>query len=118
MNYDTIAQFLGKSANDLVPIAVDVLTAGDYHLYLLFNQSDSYYALIETDHPSSDEHIIRDISFSFPVIFEGWCKEADNEARSTNSAFIHVSGRYYALARVNLKPGADITSFRLSYYKD
>lgn len=118
MNYDVIAQFLGKKANGLVPVAVDVLTAGDYHLYLLFNQTDAFYVLIETDHPDSDEHVIRDISFSFPVTFERWCKEQDSEVGSTKSIFLCVGNRYYALAKVQLKSSTDITSFGLSYYKD
>jgi hypothetical protein len=121
MNRDLIAYFLGEKANGLVPIAVEVITGGDYHIYLLFDQTDRWYALIETDYPDLTEHIIDDIHSAFPVIVKGWyvsSGDANGQSKLSGSPDFIGTRLNYALAKAELKPGKSIRDFGLSYYRD
>lgn len=71
MNYNPIPHYFSSQKKPwLTPLAVNVITEGDYHLYL-FSASDSrWYVVIEADHLTLPT-LIEDVELSFPVRVEG-----------------------------------------------
>ena len=120
-----------------IPLDIDVLTAGDYHLYL-YDFGASWHVVVEADYFIM-KATIRDIEHSFPVHVNGWCvlnkykKDAgtelppdsdDYDPEGVNDMNYHnrlytvhqERGMKYALLRVTPNAGVTANDFGLTYF--
>lgn len=106
----------------LMPVAVDVLTPSDYHLYLYATEAmrfesneeepQKWYVLVEANHPWIDQ-IVKDIESSFPVTVEGWCVLKEKQAMA--HAHLLLDGTFDKYDSNN----SDRTNYQLvAYYDD
>lgn len=131
----------GISRHSIVPIAVDVLTAGDYHLYFYGVGAAEWYVVVEADYMFVTD-VTPDIETSFPVKVEGWCtlldyqhqtgkkllsphvfkndsvNETDEDWEHYHGAVYRDDGMVYALMKVHPNPGVTISDFGLSFYSN
>lgn len=132
--------FNDMSGHELIPIAVDVLTAGDYHLYL-YEAGSGWYVVVEADYLFVTD-VARDIEASFPVKVEGWCtlaeygyetgvkllpphvfknesvNESDEDWEHYHSVVYRDGGIVYAVLKVHPKSGVSIKDFGLTFYRE
>lgn len=123
------------------PLDIDVLIAGDYHLYLYDGGGSlGWFVVVEAD-ALPVLSVPRDIESSFPVEVEGWYTLLDYQKKSGSNilpphifkserinesdddweyyqSVVHQDVLKYAVLKVRPKHNVGVEDFRLTYYGD
>lgn len=137
MLYDLLKNYFGNTLW-YSPLAVDVITSGDYHLYLFDGGKLGWLVVVEADYPFVTD-IPRDVETSFPVHVEGWCtllshqkqvgqllprnafmneqvNESDEDWLRYHATVHQEHGANYAVLRVKPNKGVSASDFGLTFY--
>ncbi len=124
----------------VMPVAVDVITPGDYHLYLYHANEQDWFVVVEADYLFMKD-IPKDVALSFDVKAECYfvlkaekektsrtCVPADffdsndqnrwndHERMAYQSIVCEINRYKYVLLKVSPNQHFDIKDFKLSYF--